>query len=75
MATIVAPLLAWLAKNSAPLLAWLTKNFLGLGAYQIAKSCLGPFIVVGSVQPLAASWNVNGDVDHEKVCLCHTHCI
>jgi hypothetical protein len=47
MAAIVAPLLTWLAKISAPLLAWLAKNFPGLGAYQIAKSCLGPFVCCG----------------------------
>jgi len=39
MATIVAPLLPWLAKISAPLLAWLAKNFPGFGACQIVKSC------------------------------------
>ncbi len=30
-----------------PLLAWLAKHFLGLSAYQIAKSCLGPFVCCG----------------------------
>jgi hypothetical protein len=36
MATIVAPLLAWLAEISVPLLAWLAEIFPGLGACQIA---------------------------------------
>jgi hypothetical protein len=36
MATIVAPLLTWLAKISAPLLAWLAEIFPRLGACQIA---------------------------------------
>jgi len=36
MATIVAPLLAWLVEISAPLLAWLAEIFPSLGAYQIA---------------------------------------
>jgi hypothetical protein len=27
------------------------------------------------VVPLALGWSVNGDVDREKVCVCHTHCL
>jgi hypothetical protein len=75
MASIVIPLLAWLAEISTPLLAWLVKKFFGPDAYQIAKSCLGPFVCCGNVVPLALGWSVNGDVDHEKVCVCHTHCL
>jgi len=47
MVATVAPLLAWVVEISAPLFAWLAEIFLGLGAYQIAKSCLGPFVYCG----------------------------
>ncbi len=47
MAAIVTPLFAWLVEISAPLLAWLEEIFLGLGACQIAKSCLSPFVCCG----------------------------
>jgi hypothetical protein len=47
MVATIAPLLAWLVEISAPLFAWLVEIFLGLGAYRIAKSCLGPFVYCG----------------------------
>jgi len=47
MAAIVVLLLALLAEISAPLFAWLVEIFLGLGACQIAKNRLGPFVCCG----------------------------
>jgi hypothetical protein len=59
----------------APLLAWHVKIFLGLSVYQTIKSHLGPFVYCGKCGTSYAWWNANHDVDHEKVCVCHTHCL
>jgi hypothetical protein len=73
MATTGPPLLTWLTKISAPLFAWLAKNFPSPSSIELQKVTQALLFNVGSVVPLALGWNANGDVDHEKACVCHTH--
>jgi hypothetical protein len=64
-----------MATTVAPLFAWLPKNFPSLSACQIAKNRLGPFVCCGKCNTFTLGWSADGDVDHENVCVCHTHCL
>ncbi len=58
-----------------PLLAWFVEIFLGLGAFGLQKVAQVLLFVVGSVVLLVLGWNAGGDVDHDKFCVCYTHCL
>jgi hypothetical protein len=75
MATTIAPLLAWLVEFQFLYLHGLQKITLVQVLVKLPKITQVLLSIMGSVVLLTLGWSASGDVDHEKVCVCHTYCL